>query len=126
MDCYLVDFPASLDLSKQMYTTPVSCNNLTDDSLFVCYKLQFDLTNALAVAGGLITIAKLTINITLSALSWLMNRQTGKLKILIMFNIVFSLVTFDCIFTIALLLLQIFAQEVTTIFVTDGFTPIYS
>ena len=53
-----------------------------------------------------------------------MNRQTGKIKILIMFNIVFSFVTFDCIFTIALLLLQIFAQEVTTIFLTDGFIPI--
>ena len=62
VDCFLVDFPASLDLPKQLYTTPVSCNNLTDDSLFVCYKFQFDLANALAVAGGLITIAKLTIN----------------------------------------------------------------
>ena len=126
VDCYLVNTSDSLDLSKQaLYTTPINCNNLTDDSLFVCYKFQFDLTNALAVAGGLITIAKLTINITLSALSWLMNRQTRKGKLIVMFNIIISILMFYCISLIALLIFQEFAQKATTtFFLTVGIIPI--
>ena len=123
VDCFLVDSSASLDLSKQ--DLPVNCSSLTDDSLFVCYKFQFDLTNALAVAGGLITIAKLTINITTSVLSWLMNRQTRKGKIIIMFIVISSILMFYCIFIIALVTFREFAQKATTsFFLTAGVIPI--
>ena len=67
LDCFLVNSIANYDLV--LSNTPVNCNNLTDGSVFVCYKFQFDLINALASAGGLITIVKLTINITTSFLS---------------------------------------------------------
>ena len=122
VDCFMVDSSASLDLFKQpLYNTPVNCSNLTDDSFFVCYKFQFDLSNALAVAGGLITIAKLTINITTSVLFWLMNRQTENRKIIVMLIIISSIVMLLLIIFIALLMPQIFAQEVTTVFFfTDG------
>ena len=125
VDCFLVDISTSFDLSEQdLYTTPVNCSNLTDDSVFVCYKFQFDLTNALAVAGGLITIAKLTIIITLSALCWLMNRQTEKRKIIIMFISIFLLSLFYIILLTTLLMLQIFARKVTTtFFLKDGYIP---
>ena len=112
VDCFLVDISTSFDLSEQdLYTTPVSCNNLTDDSVFICYKFQFDLANALAVAGGLITIAKLTINITLSVLSWLMNRQTEKRNLMVAFIIIFSSFMLCPFFLIAYSMLEIFCKK---------------
>ena len=122
VDCFLLNFTATFDLHGLFkYTTPVSCNNLTDDSLFVCYKFQFDLTNALAVAGGLITIAKLTINITLSVLSWLMNRQTGKRKIIVILIIIISIVMCFLLFLIISFMFRTFAPELIVVFTTDGF-----
>ena len=114
VDCFLVDSSASLD--PPLYNTPVNCSNLTDDSSFICYKFQFDLINALAIAGGLITITKLSINTTTSVFFWLMNRQTEKRKIIVMLIIISSILMLWLIFIIALLMPQIFAQEVTTVF----------
>ena len=124
VDCFLMDTSASFDPSKPAFnTTPVNCNNLTDDSLFVCYKFQFDLSNALAVAGGLITIAKLTINITTSVLSWLMNRQTVKRKLIVTF-IIISILMLWFIFLIAYPMLQILARKESTVyFFTNGLIP---
>ena len=115
LDCFLVNSIANYDLS--LYTTPVNCNNLTDESVFVCYKFQFDLTNALASAGGLITIAKLTINTTTSVLSWLMNRQTRKGQKIVTFTIISSLVI--CYFLF--IMCTMFIPELNVIFTTYGF-----
>ena len=115
VECFLVSFFPYLD--QDLYTMPVSCNNLTDDSLFVCYKFHFDLTYALASAGGLITIAKLTINITTSVLSWLMKRQTRKGQKIVTFTIISSLVICFFLFIICM----IYIPELIVIFATDGF-----
>ena len=124
MDCFLVNSLASVDLSKPAWhIMPVNCNNLTDDLLFVCYKFQFDLAKALAVAGGLITIAKLTINITLSVLFWLMNRQTRKRKLIVTFIIIFSMFMLFFIFFTAYLILWKSAEKATAFFITDGLIP---
>ena len=122
VDCFLYNITAAFDFSKQdVFTTLVNCNNLTDDSVFICYKFQFDLTYALAVAGGLITIAKLTINITTSVLSWLMNRQTEKGKKIVTLIIIISL--FMCLFLLIIItfIFRKFISELIVVLSTDGF-----
>ena len=95
---------------QNLYNTPVNCSNLTDDSLVFCYKFQFDLINALAVAGGLITIAKLSINI-MKALSWLMTLKKEKFMfIIILSTLIVSLWSFFS------LMFMVFALDVTTLF----------
>ena len=123
VDCFLKNSSTSdgLEVFEQnLYTTPVNCSNLTDDSEFVCYKFQFDLISALAVAGGLITIAKLNINI-MKVLSWLMHRQAEERKT--KFTLCFLILILFSIFSSGFIMFEIFVLDMhvtTNFFFIDG------
>ena len=76
MECFLTDnhFAEYKTSSSHSYTL-TNCSDISVDTHVTCYMFQFDLFTALAVAGGLITISKATINILNLVLSQVVQRS---------------------------------------------------